>query len=251
MASSQIPMLALSRRPNDPLAPAPADTTNSRPLSDAATVATSNSSLAANYLPTKFTGPRKRVKAEKEKARERERVEMRKEGGGREAFGRDEARMPGVSDEDYDGVEDVNINLFKHGRRTRTLRWNKFKWTLLLANVVLSTYSFLTLIFCILTWLNVFAHADVVRVGNRPELVVSTVAAVVGVLTSLVGWAGILLNNRGFLAVYTFLLWVVFALSVAPGYMTYKKHTFNLEGKVCLFFPFLSAHLIFIGRTIR
>jgi hypothetical protein len=52
------------------------------------------------------------------------------------------------------------------------------------------------------------------------------------VLTSLIGWAGILLNNRMFLAIYTVLLWAVFALLVTPGYITYKKRTFSLEGKL-------------------
>lgn len=61
---------------------------------------------------------------------------------------------------------------------------------------------------------------------------VSTIAASVGTLTALIGWAGILLNNRAFLAVYTLLLWVTFALMVAPGYITYKTRTFNLEGKI-------------------
>ena len=41
-----------------------------------------------------------------------------------------------------------------------------------------------------------------------------------------------MLNNRSFLAVYTLLLWITFAFLVAPGYITYKKRTFNLEGKV-------------------
>jgi len=54
------------------------------------------------------------------------------------------------------------------------------------------------------------------------------------VLTSLIGFAGILLNNRAFLAVYTLLLWACLAFLVAPGYMTYKQRTFNLEGKINL-----------------
>jgi hypothetical protein len=58
------------------------------------------------------------------------------------------------------------------------------------------------------------------------------VAAVLGVVTSLIGWAGLLLNNRSFLAVYTLLLWITFAFLVTPGYVTYKKRTFNLEGKI-------------------
>lgn len=51
-------------------------------------------------------------------------------------------------------------------------------------------------------------------------------------LTSLLGFAGIFLNNRTFLAVFTLLLWVDFGLLVAPGYITYKRKTFNLEGKI-------------------
>lgn len=71
-----------------------------------------------------------------------------------------------------------------------------------------------------------------VRVGNREELVISTIAATIGIVTSMVGWAGILLNNRGFLAWYTFMLWISFAFLVTPGYIAYKKRTFNLEGKL-------------------
>lgn len=63
-------------------------------------------------------------------------------------------------------------------------------------------------------------------------LILSTVASTLGVLSSLVGWAGILLNNRSFLAMYTLLLWVTFAFICAPGYLAYKTRTFNLEGKI-------------------
>jgi len=51
-------------------------------------------------------------------------------------------------------------------------------------------------------------------------------------MTSVIGWAGILLNDRSFLATYTFLTWITFAFLVAPGYITYKRRTFNLEGKI-------------------
>jgi hypothetical protein len=96
----------------------------------------------------------------------------------------------------------------------------------------LSTYALAGLIFCLLTWFDVFEHADIVRVGNRQELILSTAAAALASVTSVIGWAGILLNNRSFLAVYTFSLWLCFALLVTPGYMTYKQRTFNLEGKL-------------------
>lgn len=114
----------------------------------------------------------------------------------------------------------------------------------------------MALVACLLTWFNIWNHADIVRVGNGPELIrqcpqcgasfprdvmislpvpvfaVSTVAASVGILTSLIGWSGLLLNNRAFMGVYTLLLWVTFGLLVTPGYLTYKRITFNLEGKV-------------------
>jgi hypothetical protein len=93
-------------------------------------------------------------------------------------------------------------------------------------------YSLAALVVCLLTWFDVWHHADVIRTGNRQELILSTLAASIGIFTSVIGWAGILLNNRGFLAWYTFLTWVTFAFLVIPGYMTYKKRTFNLEGKI-------------------
>jgi len=92
--------------------------------------------------------------------------------------------------------------------------------------------SIAALVICLLTWFDVWRNTDVVRTGNRPELILSTVAASSGIFTSLIGWAGILLNNRSFLAWYTFLTWITFAFLVVPGYLTYKRRTFNLEGKI-------------------
>jgi len=140
--------------------------------------------------------------------------------------------MPGENDVDYDGVSGGLFGGKEGGHTTPRLRWNKFKWTLFVANVVLTIYSLVALIFCLLTHFNVWRNADVVLVGNQPELVVSTIAASVGMFAALVGWAGILLNNRSFLAIYTFLLWICFAFLVTPGYITYRRKTFNLEGKI-------------------
>jgi hypothetical protein len=101
-----------------------------------------------------------------------------------------------------------------------------------LHNSQLTLYSFAALIVCLLTWFDVWEHADIIRVGNRTELVLSTLASCIGLFTSVIGWAGLLLNNRGFLAWYTFLSWITFAFLLIPGYLTYKKRAFNLEGKV-------------------
>jgi len=154
-----------------------------------------------------------------------------KMGGGREAFRTGEARMPGEGDDDYDGVNSW-FGSTTEGPPKRRMHWNKFKWTLFLTNTLFTGYALVALIFCLLTWFNLWRHADVVRVANSPELIISTIAASLGVLTAAIGWPGILLNNRSFLAVYTFMLWLVFAMLVAPGYMTYRQRTFNLEGKI-------------------
>ncbi|KAI0640324.1 hypothetical protein C8Q77DRAFT_1044304 [Trametes polyzona] len=184
-------------------------------------------SLSVNYLPSKFSSTMLAGGVKRRKGKGLDDIHIPKRGGGREAFKANESRMPGDGDDDYDGV-----TFGPHGGRKGRLRWNRFKWVLFVANTVFSAYSLTGLIACLLIWFNVWTHADIIRVGNRPELIVSTIAASLGVLTSLIGWSGILLNNRAFLAVYSFLLWICFALLVTPGYITYKKRTFNLEGKV-------------------
>jgi len=189
-------------------------------------------SLSVNYLPSKFsTAPVTPGAGRRRKSKHVDSM-MPKRGGGREAFKSGEARMPGEQDDDYDGINSGWFGGKDGGRTKPRMRWNRFKWILFISNIVLTIYSLTALIFCLLTWFDVWTHADVVRVGNRPELVISTFAASLGVVTALVGWAGALLNNRSFLAVYTFMLWICFALLVTPGYITYKRRTFNLEGKI-------------------
>ncbi|KZT73387.1 hypothetical protein DAEQUDRAFT_703788 [Daedalea quercina L-15889] len=186
-------------------------------------------SLTVNYLPAKFSttllseGPKRR------KAWRNSDSPLPKQGGGREVFRRNEARMPGDDDEDLDGVE-FDEHTGGHARPKQ--RWNRFKWMLLVANLIFTLYSIAALVVLLLIWFNTWEHADIIRVGNKPELIVSTCAAALGVFTALVGWSGILLNNRAFLSVYCALLWAVFALLVTPGYMTYKQRAFNLEGKI-------------------
>lgn len=185
-------------------------------------------SLTVNYVPSKFSATllspigsaaRKRTSGKSDVD-----PDVPKRGGGLDAFKSGEARMGGANDEDYGFGPGV-------GPGRKRLRWNKFKWILFFANIVLSIYSLIALIFCLLTWFDVWTHADIVRVGNRSELVISTLAAIVGLMTSVIGWAGILLNNRSFLATWTFLLWITFIFLLVPGYLTYKRRTFNLEGK--------------------
>ncbi|KIK69796.1 hypothetical protein GYMLUDRAFT_524373 [Collybiopsis luxurians FD-317 M1] len=195
-----------------------------------------NLSLTVNYVPSKFsgallspTGPRRRKPTVTGVG-----ATGIPRGGGTDAFRSGEARMPDNNDDDYDGVNIARTGWFSKKERgsNRKLRWNMFKTILFFTNTVFFLSTLTTLIFCILTWFDVFQDADVIRVGNRTELIFSTLAAVFGLFTSLIGFAGILLNNRGFLAVYTFFLWITFAFLVIPGYISYKKREFNLEGKL-------------------
>jgi hypothetical protein len=84
----------------------------------------------------------------------------------------------------------------------------------------------------ILIWLDILTKSDVIRVANHTELVFTTLAAAVAVFTAVFGWAGVMLNNRSFLALYTFFLWLSFAALVVPGYITYRRQSLNLQGKV-------------------
>ncbi|BEI86599.1 hypothetical protein CcaverHIS002_0608860 [Cutaneotrichosporon cavernicola] len=181
-------------------------------------------SLSINYVPTKFS----KLHAPGDYAHRRA-----KQGGGRDAFAAGAARMgePGLVDDDEGLVFQVGKGGLKAKHKPK-LRWNRFKWILFCANCVLFVYGMAGLICSILVWINVFFRSDILRVGNRDELILSTIAGALIVFTSLLGFSGIFLNNRPFLAVYVVLLWVCLGFMVAPGYITYKRKTFNLEGKI-------------------
>ncbi|KAF7296186.1 hypothetical protein HMN09_01087200 [Mycena chlorophos] len=197
-------------------------------------------SLTAHYLPSKFSSTLVSRKRGALKTEDLQGVVPR--GGGVEAFRSGLARMPGAGDEDYDGVD-----LGRRGKKR--LRWTRFKarflvclttsWLtypsqviLFVANIIFTLYSLCALIFTLLTWFRTLSDARILIVANHTELIFSTVAAAFAFGVSLIGFPGILLNNRPFLAVYTFLLWVTFGLLVVPGYITYKRRNLNLEGKI-------------------
>ena len=93
-------------------------------------------SRSVNYLPTKFSDA---VLYNGLKNRGKGTQLGPKRGGGREAFRSGEARMPGEGDDDYDGVQGGIFG--KEGGRTRPrLRWNKFKWSLFVSNLLVSLH---------------------------------------------------------------------------------------------------------------
>ena len=93
-------------------------------------------SLSVNYLPSKFSNA---VISQRRKGGKGADYLVPKQGGGREAFKSNESRMPGEHDDDYDGVDMFGA---KEGGRTRPRgRWNRFKWTLFVANTIVSPSS--------------------------------------------------------------------------------------------------------------
>lgn len=55
---------------------------------------------------------------------------------------------------------------------------------------------------------------------------------VICLFTSLVGYTGIMLNNRAILSLYNLLLWPSFGMIAAIGYTAYRKNKWNIEGKL-------------------
>ncbi|KAF8649494.1 hypothetical protein AX16_005763 [Volvariella volvacea WC 439] len=205
-------------------------------------------SLATHYLPSKFsstmlnssqtgpgTGPRKRKPHYSKASSRGPEPRIPKQGGGVDAFRSGAPRIPGRNDE-LDFGEPEPWLATKPGasptRRPKKLRWNRFKWTLFATNTLLTAYSLTALVFCLLTWFNTFHHASILLIGNRPELIISTLAASLGLFTALLGWSGILLNNRRFLALYALFTWLTFIFLVVPGYIACRRREYNLEGKL-------------------
>jgi hypothetical protein len=108
-------------------------------------------SLSVNYLPSKFSRPqsihrrRKRDRdrsrlndADRDKSKSKSKdnglgLDLLPRGGGREAFRKNESRMPDVDDQDEDGFAGTEP------RATKVrLRWNRFKWVLVFSNTLVS-----------------------------------------------------------------------------------------------------------------
>jgi hypothetical protein len=89
-------------------------------------------SLSQHYMPQKFA-PLSNIR--KRGAKPSDYMQLPKRGGGREAFAAGEGRMPDAQDEDYDGVQSGWFG--KEGGRSKpSLKWNHFKWILILSNTI-------------------------------------------------------------------------------------------------------------------
>ncbi|KAJ7197740.1 hypothetical protein GGX14DRAFT_470755 [Mycena pura] len=187
-----------------------------------------STSLSINFVPSKFSdvlahgGARRRRRLKDMKA------PVMARGGGVDAFKTGEARM--ADDRDDLDPHTTRVNFLDPSDPKS--RWTRFKWVLLLFNAVYTMVAIVALVGCMLVWFDRIDKVDVLRIGNRTELIFSTLAASVALFTSVFGWAGVMMNNRSFLAFYTFFLWISFAFLVVPGYLAYRRSSLNLEGKL-------------------
>ncbi|CAK5270780.1 unnamed protein product [Mycena citricolor] len=221
--------------PNAPFAArqgSASSSSSSRPPS----VAGSVTSLAHNYLPAKFSSSlvtRRKPKGARSSGKGVPRIPGFARGGGVDAFGAGADRIPGERDEDEDDWGGRSRSLFAGvGRAGKRVRWTRFKVILFAANLVLISYALASLITLLLVYFRVFRVSAVLLTANSTELLLSTLASSFLCFVGLLGFPGILLNNRPFLAVYTFFLWIGFGLMVVPGYLAYKRRNLNLDGKI-------------------
>ncbi|OZJ06427.1 hypothetical protein BZG36_00460 [Bifiguratus adelaidae] len=114
----------------------------------------------------------------------------------------------------------------------KRMRWTKHKWLLLFANTLLFIYGLGCVILALLTYFQLYLRAPVVIVSEETLLILATVAGSICLFTSLLGYAGIMLNNRSILTLYNLMLWPCFAMIASVGYVAYKRQRWNLPGKL-------------------
>ncbi|KAG9000345.1 hypothetical protein FRB95_013096 [Tulasnella sp. JGI-2019a] len=111
-------------------------------------------------------------------------------------------------------------------------RWTGYKWVLMLSVVLVFVMGLAGLSLVLNTWFTAWPNSQIVITVEYNILVFSTLASCIILLTSLVGVSGTLLNSRPMLAFYSLLLWPSFVSCLIVGYTAYKRHTFNLPGKM-------------------
>ncbi|KAI9263700.1 hypothetical protein BY458DRAFT_438650 [Sporodiniella umbellata] len=111
-------------------------------------------------------------------------------------------------------------------------RWSKHKWWLLFSNTLLFCYGLVTLLLTLVTIFKFYLRAEVILVGQQPILYLTLATGTVCLFTSLLGFVGIMLNNRAVLTWYNLFMWPCFGMIAAIGYTAYRKNKWNIEGKL-------------------
>ncbi|GAA5980076.1 hypothetical protein JCM5350_001753 [Sporobolomyces pararoseus] len=110
--------------------------------------------------------------------------------------------------------------------------WTIQKWGLMFTVASLFGYGLAGMICAFSTYLHSWQGADVAVVAETGLMTALTIAAFVLLLTSLLGLSGTLLNSRPLLAIYAVLLWPCLAVMLVVGYVSYRRASLNLEGKL-------------------
>ncbi|KAF9438816.1 hypothetical protein BGZ76_004415 [Entomortierella beljakovae] len=102
-------------------------------------------------------------------------------------------------------------------------RWTKSKWMLLLSSILLLGYSVAIVVIMVGYLTQRLEHSPVIMEFHYKIIYVGLFAGIGGILSALVGLYGTIRENRIWLSIYTTILWPVFALFVAAGYIAFKR----------------------------
>ncbi|KAI1311600.1 hypothetical protein EDD11_003340 [Mortierella claussenii] len=124
---------------------------------------------------------------------------------------------------------------YQRARKLRT--WTRSKVILLLANTLLLGYSIACTVIMVMSWNGVewtrqYLDSGIMMIANRNVLYVMMVAAPLGIFTAVVGYIGIFLQSRKVLAIYSILLWPLFALIASIGYICFRRNHVSLYQKL-------------------
>ncbi|KAF9360036.1 hypothetical protein BGX26_010686 [Mortierella sp. AD094] len=101
--------------------------------------------------------------------------------------------------------------------------WTKSKWLLLFSTLLLLGYSCAVFGISLGYIVGNYEHAVVVMEFHGSLIYIALIGSTLGILTGLLGFVGIIKENRMLLSWYSILLWPVFALYISVGYIAFRR----------------------------
>ncbi|KAF9126587.1 hypothetical protein BGW39_006508, partial [Mortierella sp. 14UC] len=111
-------------------------------------------------------------------------------------------------------------------------RWTRSKWILLFSTLLLLGYSGAIFGLSLSYIIGKAADSPVVMEFHSNLVYLSFAGSVFGIASALVGLVGIFKENRIWLSYYTIVLWPVFALYVAVGYIAFRRAKQHLRAHI-------------------
>ncbi|KAF9977967.1 hypothetical protein BGZ73_004250 [Actinomortierella ambigua] len=102
-------------------------------------------------------------------------------------------------------------------------RWTRSKWVLIFTVVVLMAYSIAGLVFAVGFLTKQIEHSVLVLEFHSNLIYLCLAGSVIGIVTGIIGAVGVWRENRVWLSVYNLLLWIVFVLFTAIGYVAFLR----------------------------